>query len=699
MKVGIIGSGQIAGIHGPLILKQPNTQIVGIADKDIVRARVLAGKLNVKPVYEDAEQMIRVQKPDVVHILTPPQYHTPLSIMAMNHGCHVLVEKPLAMKMDDAKRMVEAARNNNVRLCVDHNMVFDGLVQRAKELVSSGVIGNVSHVEVYFAYDPKRNAAVLEEGAEYCYWVYRLNGGLLQDLMPHPISLVSEFVPEIEEIQSIGQNHGILPPGWQDEIRVLIKAKGISACIGISLNEKPDAMLLTIRGTKGVIQANLYNNILTVQKRSDLPRAVSRGLSAFQEGFQNLKGALGNIFKVARGRIDKSGGMGPLISKFYEAILTGGDTPISFEKMLAATEMIDRIWPAPLVDVDKRNPIVYASDKKKMAPTVLVTGGAGFIGGHLVKKLLSEGLNVRVLVRQNSIHAGRLRKFDVDVIQGDISDQEMVYEATRGVQAVYHAAASLSSDWDEHFQTNIKGTEYLIDAAIKHKVDRFVFLSTLAVYELLDLRKNETVRENSPYQKNPRSMGPYAFSKIEGEKQVMDAYRSKGLKATIVRPGMVIGPLGRIFFPHFGYHYHDVLFLIIGKGDMILPLTYVDNTVDGIYRASVEDKAIGQAYNLVDDGDITVRDYLERFVQATGIPARIISLPYAVPYLATTAYEVASGFGLLKKGVTSRAQLRWKQARVHFDSTKAKNELKWTPTVSMDEGLNRTFEWYASQHR
>jgi nucleoside-diphosphate-sugar epimerase len=54
---------------------------------------------------------------------------------------------------------------------------------------------------------------------------------------------------------------------------------------------------------------------------------------------------------------------------------------------------------------------------------------------------------------------------------------------------------------------------------------------------------------------------------------------------------------------------------------------------------------------------------------------------------------------LLKKGVTSRAQLRWKQARVHFDNAKAKNELKWTPTVSMEEGLNRTFEWYASQHR
>ena len=105
MRVGIIGSGQIAKIHGPSILKQPNTEIVGIADKDIARAKALAAELKVSEFYQDAKTMIDEQKPDIVHVLTPPQYHAQLSILAMNLGCHVLVEKPMALTLAEGSQI------------------------------------------------------------------------------------------------------------------------------------------------------------------------------------------------------------------------------------------------------------------------------------------------------------------------------------------------------------------------------------------------------------------------------------------------------------------------------------------------------------------------------------------------------------------------------------------------------------------
>ena len=151
MRVGIIGSGQIAKIHGPLILKLPNTKIVGIADKDIVRARSLATELKATQFYQDAEIMIEEQKPDIVHVLTPPQYHADLSIMAMNNGCNVLVEKPMALMMTDAEKMVEAAKHNKVRLCVNHNMVFEGVTRHAIEMACQGAIGEVVSVEAYYS--------------------------------------------------------------------------------------------------------------------------------------------------------------------------------------------------------------------------------------------------------------------------------------------------------------------------------------------------------------------------------------------------------------------------------------------------------------------------------------------------------------------------------------------------------------------
>lgn len=696
MKVALIGAGHIATVHGPLILKQPNTDIAGIADQDISRAKAVASELKIAQFYPDAKVMVEEQKPEIVHVLTPPQYHAELSIMAMNQGCHVLVEKPMALSMDDAQKMVQVSKENNVRLCVNHNMVFENVVRSATKLASHGTIGDIVSVEAHYQFNASRYPAILEDGAEYCHWSYQMNGGPLQDLMPHPASLVFEYIPDIKEIQFIGHNRGVLPKSWHDEIRVLVNSSSVIGYISISLSEKPDIILFTMKGTKGIIQADLFNDIVTLRKKSSLPRAVTRGLSGFQLSSQYLKGFLRNIFKFVGGRVDKSNGLGPLVSRFYESIRNGGETPISLDKSLRVVELMTRIWPSPVIDTEKIRPH-HITKNTQAAPTALVTGASGFIGTHLIKKLLSENIGVRALVRPNSIHAGRLKRVPVDIVEGDLIDPEVLYQATKGIETIYHAGSPMSNTWEQYEKVAIGGTEKLLEAAMSNRVKRFVQFSSLTVYELLRI-KHKTIKEDSPYQKNPQQMGPYAWAKIETEKLVFEAYRKHGLGVTVVRPAMVFGPMGRVFFPHLGYHYQDLVFFLIGKGDTLLPLTYVENTVDVIYRASVVDEAVGQAYNLVDDGEITTKTYLESFIRITGIPARIIPLPYVLPYMATTGYEIAAHCGLVRKGVTSTAQLRWKQAPVRFDNTKAKDTLGWKPRISLEEGLSRTFKWYASKY-
>jgi len=699
MRVGIVGTGQIAKIHGSVILKQPDVKVVGLADKDVYRAKTLAAQWQVNQIYKDAEVMIEEQKPDVVHVLVPPEHHAHISMIAMNKGCHVLVEKPMALSIADAETMIEVAKRSGVQLCVNHNMIFDALVQRAMALSSQGVIGDVISVEASYLYDARRNPVVLQDGAQHCHWSYELNGGPLQDQMPHPASLVMEFIPEMEEIHWVGQNRGVLPKAWNDEIRVLVKSNTVLGYISISLSERPDAMSLAIKGTKGVLHADLFNNILTVQKRSDLPRALDRGFSGFRKTVQCLKDSLGNIYNFSTGRIDKSAGIGPLILRFYESIRKGGEPPVCLHKSLRVVDLIAKIWPVSIKGGTEGRSFVQTTRKQHGGARVLVTGASGFIGVHLVKKLLSENIRVRALVRPNSIHAGRLKGLAVEIVEGNLADSEVLYEASKGIKTIYHAGAPMSSNWEEQYQIAIKGTKQLIEAALTQGVDRFVHVSSLAIYDLNRIMKNTLVREESPYHQDPRRIGAYAYSKIEGEKLMLDAYQDHGLGVTVVRPGIVIGPMGRVFFPHLGYRYQDRLFLPVGKADTILPLTYVDNTVDGIYQASIEDKCIGQVYNLVDDGEITVRQYLEKFIEMKGNQTRMISLPYMLPYLATAFYEIGSSLGVLKKGVTSRAQLKWKQAPVRFDNTKAKNDFGWQQQVSIEEGLIRTFEWYFAGYR
>jgi nucleoside-diphosphate-sugar epimerase len=512
--------------------------------------------------------------------------------------------------------------------------------------------------------------------------------------MPHPASLVLELMGDVEQIQVIGQNRGVVPKHWQDEIRILLKSAALLGSISISLSERPDVLSLSIQGTDGTIRANVFDNSLTVARRSSWPRAVARGVSGFQMSWQFFKASTTNLYELVTGRFDKSSGVQPLIAAFYQSIRDGQEPPITRDRSLGVVDLIERVWPVPpKISIQKPCAIKTSSQ-----PSALVTGASGFVGTHLVKKLLSEGVKVRALVRPNSIHAGRLKNLDVDVLQGDLAEPETLCNAARGVRTIYHLGAAMTGSWQDNRNATIKGTEHLVRAALSHSVERFVHVSSLVVYELLDVRNHAVVDENTPYQKRPERMGPYTFAKTEAEKIVFAAHQNQGLRVTVVRPGMVIGPLGRVFFPHFGYQVQHKLFVMIGSGDLILPFTYIENTVDGIYRASIQERAVGTAYNLVDDGAITVNDYLRRFIQITGIQARIVSVPYLVPYVVTKGYEVAAYCNLVKAGKTSADQLRWKQKKVRFDNRKAKCELGWTSQVPIDEGLNRTFRWYASRH-
>jgi predicted dehydrogenase/nucleoside-diphosphate-sugar epimerase len=695
MKIGIIGCGMIVQVHGPVIRAQKDAELVGVADRDEARARAVAAQLGAGRVYGDAAAMIAAEKPDIVHVLTPPATHAEVVIEALERGCHVLVEKPMALLPQDARRMADAARAVGRQLCVNHNLLYETSVARARALVADGRIGQVVSVDAYFSYNVMRNPALTEDGAELCHWAYRLNGGPLQDQMPHMAALAFEYLPEFRGVQ-VRQHRrgGALPAPWPDDVRVLIDGGSVSATIAINFGEKPDLILYTIRGTMGVVQANLFNGIVTLQRQSRLPRAAARGLSGFQLGWQNVRGATANAWSFVTGKVDKSSGIVGVVSRFYATVREGKDAPVDVEKAVRTVEFMDRVWPEPVVPRASGAAISVAAGP---APTALVTGASGFLGSHLVKRLLADGLGVRAVMRPNSIHAGRMQRLGVETVTADLAQPATLAAAMRGIRTVYHAAAPMNNDWHEHEEITIRGTQNLVAAAREAKVDRLLFVSTLAVYDLLSLPDHALVREDTPYQANSRQMGPYAHCKIEAEKLLLQAHRETGLPVTIVRPGIIIGPTGRVFFPHLGMKNGDTLFIVIGSGDNVLPLTCVENTVDGMVRAATSPKAVGQIYNLVDDAMVTINAYLRAFVAETGIPAKLVHVPYVLPYLAFGGYELAAAIGILPKGKTSRRQLRWKTKPVRFDRSKAAQELEWATTLPVAEGMRRTFGWYVSK--
>jgi nucleoside-diphosphate-sugar epimerase/predicted dehydrogenase len=621
--------------------------------------------------------------------------------MAMDAGCHVFVEKPMALSASEAEKMLASAKENGVFCCADHNMVYDPMTRKVLDMVTNGDIGRVVTVEAGFRFDTNRYPAVKADGAQYCHWIYSLYGGPLQDLMPHPASLIAEFIDEIDEIHSVSEERGCLPEGWPDEVRVLIRSQAAFGYINISLHERPDTTTLKVVGDGGSINANYFSGIITTEKKSVLPRAANRALASYKAAWQNFRGGTANIFNVLLGRFDKGGGTPSLIDAFYEAIRTGADSPISSQKLLNTVKLTNAVWPAPCSGHSEatrtlKKAASVRADKSK--PTVLVTGASGFIGTHLLKKLEREGHKVRALVRPNSINAGRFIGSRVEVFQGDLTDESALSRACEGIQSIYHAGSAMSGDWKTFEDATISGTNSILAAAQNNGVERFVHLSTLAVYELLDKARGQIVEESDGYQNEPRKMGAYAYCKIEAEKLVKEASAQGKMGVAIVRPGMVIGEGGYPFFPHLGFNLGDRVFLLIGKGNVVLPFTYVENTVDGIYLAGTKESAVGGIYNLVDDASVTAAQYIDTFISTTGVDAKITKLPYIVPYMAMAGYEFAALLGIVPKGKTSCAQLKWKQAPVTYSTTRAKEELGWTPAVGMDEAMERTFESYAAKY-
>jgi 2-alkyl-3-oxoalkanoate reductase len=700
MKVAIIGAGHIAGVHAPAIKAIKDAELVAVCDLDEGRARATATELKAAQHYSDPETMFREARPDIVHVLTPPATHCPLSIMAAKHGCNVLVEKPIALNADELQLMLAAAAENNVLLCTGHNMVFDALTKKAKKLVSDGVIGDIVSVEASMRVDPNRYGAIRAEGAQYAHWIFTLNGGPLQDLLPHPASLALEFMGGLDEVHAISKDGHVLPDGWPDEVRIILRSDGVMGHVSISLNEKPDTTTLSVSGRRGRILVDYFNRTIIVDRDSFLPRAAKRALSGFRHAWQSFRGATASIFAVITGRFDKSAGVNPLVEAFYDAVRGQSESPVSEDKMLNVTQLIETVWPTPCPGLDKAKEVISSAraNRVKIRPTVLVTGASGFIGTHLLRRLSDMEMPVRALVRPNSVNAGRLIDAPVEVFQADLADAEAISKACEGIETIIHAGAAMENSWASNQRATIQGTKNVLDGARAKGVARMVHFSSLTVYELLDKAKNEIVTEDSSYQLDPGKVGAYAYSKIEAEKLVKQANTENGLSVTTVRPGMVIGEGGHPFFPHLGFNLGGQLFLLIGKGQVPLPLTYVGNVVDAVLLAAKPDSPAGGVYNLVDDAKVTAAQYLSKFVAVTGVDARIVRLPYFIPYSAMGLYELLAAVGLLRKGITSRAQLKWKQAHVIYDTSRAKRELGWYPAVDMEEAMERTFSAYAKKY-
>lgn len=325
-----------------------------------------------------------------------------------------------------------------------------------------------------------------------------------------------------------------------------------------------------------------------------------------------------------------------------------------------------------------------------MAQQILVTGGTGFTGSHLCRRLVAEGYAVRVLVRKTS-RRDALMGLAVEWAIGDLNNPAALTQAMQSVDTVYHIAALFRPENVSRQQmqaTNVAGTRHLLDAAVAAGVKRFVHCSTVGVHGDIQY---PPANEETPYAPGDY----YQDSKTEGEKIVLQCGAQGCLPVVVFRPGGIFGP-GDLRFLKLFRAIHNRRFIMFGSGQVLYQLIYIEDLIDGILRCGTQDTAVGNTYILTGPAPITLNDLVGEIASVLQVPPPRLKLPVMPLYWAGFACEmICKPLGINPPLYRRRVDF-FRKTR-SFDISKAQRELSFQPQTPLKLGLQRTADWYYAQ--
>lgn len=316
--------------------------------------------------------------------------------------------------------------------------------------------------------------------------------------------------------------------------------------------------------------------------------------------------------------------------------------------------------------------------------TIFITGATGLVGSHAAEEALRRGHRVRALVRESS-DTRWLDRWGVEKVVGDLADAEALRRGVEGADWVFNCAAKVG-DWgtlEEFRLLNVEAFRLLLDAASEARVERFVHVSSLGVYEARDHYGTD---ETTP--PAAESLDAYTRSKVEAEELALRYVSKKGLALSVVRPGFIYGPRDRTVLPKLLNALRAGRFAYFGSGEQVLNCIYVKNLVHGIFLAAEVPGAIGEVFNLTDGERVTKREFVGKVAELAGLrrPRRRIPLWLAWT-LAVLMERRAKRLKSPEPPLVNKARYKFLGLNLDYSIAKARRVLGYQPPYSTERGL------------
>lgn len=341
LRAAVIGTGVISEEHLRYLSTAPGVELAAVCDLSPSLANYAVMRFKAGRAFTDMGEMLRTARPEVVHILTPAKTHVPLAIQCLDAGTHVIVEKPVAPSNKEFNDLWSHAKSRNKRLIEDHNYRFNEPVQQIERMVQEGKLGEVRDVEVRMALD------VMQEDSRFTdenlpHSSHQMPAGVIHEFITHLSYLTLRFMPSWDRVAAAWSKQGDHPLFTYDDLDALLIGAKCHARIRFSSYTAPDMFSVTVRGTKGWAETDLFQPHV----RTSLRRPVGKQLNPLANHFVGGYGLMRASVVGFRNKVMQKTpyeGLATFLDRTYAALREGAEPPVGFDDMDRASKLVDAL--------------------------------------------------------------------------------------------------------------------------------------------------------------------------------------------------------------------------------------------------------------------------------------------------------------------------------------------------------------------
>jgi predicted dehydrogenase len=337
LKSAVIGTGAISKEHLSFLSKSKLTTLVSVCDLSKASAKYAKQRFGADTAYTDYQKMLSENKPDIVHILTPPHTHKQIASDCLKAGVHVFCEKPITPTYNEFQELWKLAQSQNLRLIENQNYCFNEKILAIKKLVEDKILGEVQEVEVRIALPVRDGGVFADENLPNP--IHKLPAGVIHDFITHLCSLVVRFIPDYERVSAAWNNHGGGELFKYDDLDAVVIGNSAHARIRFSSHTLPKTFSVTVRGSLGYAETDLFQPYLrcVVPRGGDL---VSPLINHFVNGCDLIGATFTNFHRKIMQKTPYEG-LHYLLEQTYEALINDKESPISFEEMERTNRLVN----------------------------------------------------------------------------------------------------------------------------------------------------------------------------------------------------------------------------------------------------------------------------------------------------------------------------------------------------------------------